>query len=721
MGHITPIIQMSLTECGLCSATMLMEFYGVKLKIHDITTKFEVGRDGSSVGDLRKIFEKYKFDMSMYEIQGGISKIRQDAIPCIAYEMRGHFVVLEKIKGDIVTILDPAIGRRHITREELESDYKNVILRISPGEGFKKINTRKKEFHLIAEAVSHSKKLLMWAMLSAIAVYALTLAIPILIRDMINGLISDEMAYSSSVRLMWIIGGSSILFYIINQIKLALTINLSIKADRYLSDRVIDKLLRNKFEYFLNRTSSEIQYRLVLLKNLKTVISETLINALLEVGVMIVIMIYVASYDFLYAVLLLGITLVLVCFSLAVRNRMLLYKNEELANDSAVQILQNDMFRSIFDVKILGLDCIKKQQWKEKYEKYIDSHSKNQHFSAIYRNVMAYVSLYFPVAIVVLGVIISELAGINQIGTIISLQALSGVYISGLISLTQLVETMTTLKTLLLRIEDILVQDDEKNGDIPISIKGNIDVKGLTFKYPGAKENVLSDVSFNVKAGESVAIVGESGSGKSTLFYTLLGAYENYMGEILYEGHELRTLQKESFRKQIASVPQNSILFNGSIKDNLSYGNEITDEKMFEVLQKVSLYDFVKSLPMGLDTVISENAFNMSGGQRQRIAIARAIVEEKPLIVLDEATSSLDNVTEQRVVDYLNSSAQTRIVIAHRLDTIRECDKIIVMKNGRIVETGDHETLMAAGGEYYRMYSREKKKEERKTDESIAS
>ena len=256
------------------------------------------------------------------------------------------------------------------------------------------------------------------------------------------------------------------------------------------------------------------------------------------------------------------------------------------------------------------------------------------------------------------------------------------------------------------RINDILIQDDEKERHEVIDFNGNIKVENLAFSYPGSKIKVLQNINFSIKEGESVAIVGESGSGKSTLFYILLGAYDNYQGKVIYEGVDLSILNKDKLRKQIGVVPQNSLLFSGSIRENLTQDEHISDGELFEILQKVSLDDFVKSLPMKLNTIISENAFNLSGGQKQRIALARAILNKKAVLFLDEATSSLDNMTEHKVVNYLSEGSNTKIVIAHRLSTVRDSDKIIVLKEGRVVEIGNHDELLSKKGEYYKMYFR---------------
>lgn len=203
---------------------------------------------------------------------------------------------------------------------------------------------------------------------------------------------------------------------------------------------------------------------------------------------------------------------------------------------------------------------------------------------------------------------------------------------------------------------------------------------------------------------------GEYSSAK--VFWTIMSypwspkesAYDKYQGKIKYENIDLELINKDNLRRQIGVVPQNPLLFNGSIRDNLSSDKHFDDKQLYDVLKKVALLDFIKSLPMGIDTIVSENGFNLSGGQKQRLALARAILDKKTVLFLDEATSSLDNITEREVVNHLDRDAETKVVIAHRLSTIKKSDKIIVMKDGMISEVGTHYELMSKKGEYYKMY-----------------
>ena len=244
------------------------------------------------------------------------------------------------------------------------------------------------------------------------------------------------------------------------------------------------------------------------------------------------------------------------------------------------------------------------------------------------------------------------------------------------------------------------------NGKIVIdNLKGDYNFEKIKFRYDDGKEDVLNDFNLHIKQGESVAFVGESGGGKSTLLQIVVGFLKPTEGSLLIDGKNINTIDLRSYRKQIAMVPQNTVLFSGTIKDNITYGIEVSDEKLKEIIEASCLTEVISKLPDGLETNVGEHGDILSGGQKQRISIARALIRDPKVIILDEATSALDNKSEIHVQKAMKNLMKNRttFIVAHRLTTIKEVDKIVLINGGKISEQGTYGELINKRGEFYEL------------------
>lgn len=294
-------------------------------------------------------------------------------------------------------------------------------------------------------------------------------------------------------------------------------------------------------------------------------------------------------------------------------------------------------------------------------------------------------------------------------GDITLYQSYFATIVSQVSSLMSLIPTIAKGIESVNSIGEVLLEDDiEQNEgkEIIKDIYGDFDFKDVTFRYNNIDRPVLHNLNLHVDKGETIALVGESGAGKSTILNLVIGFNQVNSGEVLIDGHNMKDIDLRSYRKHLAVVPQTSILFSGTIRDNITYGVDNVDEATLdEIVKAANLTDLINSLPDGLDTMVGEHGGKLSGGQRQRISIARALIRNPKVIVLDEATSALDSISEKLIQEALNNLTKDRttFIVAHRLSTIKDADKIAVIADGHCVEYGTYDELMNLKGEFYQM------------------
>jgi ATP-binding cassette subfamily B protein len=320
------------------------------------------------------------------------------------------------------------------------------------------------------------------------------------------------------------------------------------------------------------------------------------------------------------------------------------------------------------------------------------------------------VKAIFGVVILWIGVV-QVLDGNITIGTLLTFNALLVYFLNPIENIVNFQSTLQSAMVAAQRLEEIIFAAVEKS-DLnnkklaPESLKGDLEFKNICFRY-GNRKRILDDISMTAKANQKIALVGESGSGKTTLSKLLMNFYEIEKGEILINGLNIKDINLDALRDRIAYISQETFLFNKTILENLTFGNDnATYEDVIEACKKAQIHEYINTLPLRYRTLVEENGANFSGGQKQRLSIARAILKSPDILVMDEATSNLDSITEKAISDTMDEFMRdkTALIIAHRLSTIKNCDVIYVLEKGKVIEFGNHKDLLNKQGYYYNLW-----------------
>jgi ABC-type bacteriocin/lantibiotic exporter with double-glycine peptidase domain len=482
-----------------------------------------------------------------------------------------------------------------------------------------------------------------------------------------------------------------------------LLLQLRTYVDVRLAVRFVEHLMTLPFAFFQQRAQGDLLMRLssnsAIREILTSGVASGLIDGTLVFLYLIVIMIVNPAVG--AAVLALGVTQIVVLVTTRVRQRELMA--ESLQTQARTQSYQFEMLSGIATLKSMGAEQHAIDHWMNLFVNTTNVSLERGRLAATVEAVMSTVRQLSPLVVLATGTVM-VLDGAMSLGTAVALNALSAGFLGPLSNLVATAGQFQLLGAYVERIRDVLLVEPEQDGSQVVEagdLKGRIEVQNLSFRYGPAAPLALKDVSVTIQPGQFVAIVGPSGSGKSTLASIILALYKPTEGRVLFDGRDIAGLNLGSLRRQLGIVLQKSQMFSGSLRSNIALGEPGASlEAVAEAARAAQLYDDVTGMPLGFDTILGENWGTVSGGQAQRVSLARALLRKPAILLLDEATSALDAVTELKVQQALEKLECTRIVIAHRLSTIAKADLILVMVDGRIVERGRHDDLVAHGGQY---------------------
>jgi ABC-type bacteriocin/lantibiotic exporter with double-glycine peptidase domain len=539
-----------------------------------------------------------------------------------------------------------------------------------------------------------------------IVTISLLLQLFALASPILTGMVVDRVVPRGDTRLLdlVVIGLASLVVFqtLAGIVRAHLLLQMRTNLDLRLVLGFLDHLVSLPYAFFQRRSGGDLLMRVSSNQVIREVLSSQALSALIDGGLVLLYLVLIVTADVVMAAVVVGAGVLQILVLVVARPRILEQEARGLEARTRAQSQLVQLLSGIATLKLAGAERDAVRGYSQELAGSLDADLAMGRANALVEALLAGLRTSAPMFLLALGAH-RVLAGEMTLGTMLAVNALAGAFLGPFGNLVTSVLALQRVRTHLERIEDVTSVAPEQGDDVAEAprLAGELALERVSFRYAEGGPRVLDDVSLTIPAGASVAIVGPSGSGKTTLAALLLGLYPPSEGRVLVDGRDLRTLDLTGVRPQLGTVPQSPFFFDGSIRSNIALGEpDAPLDRVVAAARAACIHDDIAAMPMGYETLVADRGQSLSGGQRQRLALARALLRRPAALVLDEATSALDTETEARVVGELRRLRMTRVAIAHRLSTVLDADLIVVLVDGRIVETGRHEQLVRRGGRY---------------------
>ena len=702
---VPTMLQMEKTECGAACLGMILAHYGRWMPIEDLRVRCGVSRDGTKALNIIRVAKT--LGMSARGMQARFKRLFDLRFPMIVYWNFNHFVVLEGFRGDRVYINDPAEGPRTLTRDEFDAYYSDVCLLFQPGPEFRKGGSRPASaLRGLFSRLGHARTPLFFVVLATLALIVPGLAMPTLLKVFVDDVLIPRSG-TLMIPLMIGMGLVACLQAGLTWLQHMCLARMETKLAVVATTRFFMHLFTLPMSFFHQRYAGDLASRVMSNDRVAQMISGELavgaVNALTMVaygGVML-------AYDPI---------LTLAVFGMVSLNVMALRVVARAREDDSRRLLKEQA--KVASTSVSGLSMIETlkadgsenaffARWSGQHVNAVAAQQSLGVLTNLLNVVPPLLSSLTTVAILGFGGW-RVLEGMLTIGGLVAFQSLARSFSNPIEQLVRFSANLQTIKGDIGRLDDVLHhKQDEHSGKVDkaaavaTEVRRNLRLENVTFGYSATEPPVVEDFSLEVLPGRRVALVGGSGSGKTTIGKLACRLLTPWSGSVQLAGAELADIPSGQLSTMISYVNQEIVLFDGTVRDNVTLWNPNTSEQVVtQALRDAAVLEEVMSRAGKYDTPVGENGRNFSGGQRQLLELARSLVTDPDILVLDEATAALDPITEVLVDDNLRRRGVACLIIAHRLSTIRDADEIIVLERGRVVERGTHLQLLARGGAY---------------------
>ena len=708
-ARVPTVLQMEAVECGAAALAMIMAHFGRYVPLEELRVECAVSRDGSKASNIVRAARRYGMEARGFRKEP--EQLRNTSMPAIVHWNFNHFVVLEGFRGNRAYLNDPGRGPTQVTWEEFDEAFTGVVLTFQPGPDFERGGKQRGLVASLVPRLRNSRMGLIYVVMAGLA-----LVVPGMLVPTFQGVFVDDVLVRGFVTwlrpLLILLVVTALLQVTLTWARQYYLLRLETKLALTMAGSFFWHVLRLPLRFYNQRYAGEVGSRVAINDRVATLLSGELATTLLNVVVIVFYGLVMLQYDVVLTLVSVAVVLLNLAGLKYVARRRIDLNQRLLQDQGKVMGVAMGGLQTIETLKATGSESDFFGRWAGQQVKLVNTRQELALTTHLLSAVPPFLMSLNTAAILGVGGV-RVMDGHLSMGMLIAFQALMLAFVVPINAMVNLGSKLQEAQGDLNRIDDVLRAEpdsdasvvDAGNGpggsSIDVKLSGRIELRNVSFGYSPLEPPLIKDFDLVLEPGSRVALVGGSGSGKSTVAKLVAGLYQPWGGEILFDGVRRDQLSRTLVNNSLAFVDQDIFLFENSVRENLTlWDSTVPERDVLDAARDAAVHDEIVERAGGFSSAIEEGGRNFSGGQRQRLEIARALTGNPTILVLDEATSALDPANEMAIDDNLRRRGCTCLLVAHRLSTIRDCDEIIVLDNGNIVERGTHADMFQNNGPY---------------------